>query len=50
MTKNVVIEWLTLLLRVQEVPGSNIGPETGCPEFFLSFLSLPGKCRDSALY
>jgi hypothetical protein len=24
---NVVVEWLTLLLR--EVPGSNLGPETG---------------------
>jgi hypothetical protein len=23
---NVVIEWLTLLLRILEVPGSNLGP------------------------
>jgi hypothetical protein len=28
--KNVV-EWLTLLLRIREVPGSNQGPETGVP-------------------
>jgi hypothetical protein len=25
----VVVEWLTLLLRIREVPGSNLGPETG---------------------
>jgi hypothetical protein len=25
---NVVVEWLTL--HVQEFPGSNLGPETGC--------------------
>jgi hypothetical protein len=24
----VVVEWLTLLLRIREVPGSNVGPET----------------------
>jgi hypothetical protein len=36
---NVVVEWLTLLLRIREVPGSNIGPVTlietfrGFPEF-----------------
>jgi hypothetical protein len=26
---NVVVEWLILLLRIREVPGSNLGPETG---------------------
>jgi hypothetical protein len=26
---NVVVEWLTLLLRILEDPDSNIGPETG---------------------
>jgi hypothetical protein len=26
---NVVIERLTLLFRFREVPGSNLGPETG---------------------
>jgi hypothetical protein len=26
---NVVVEWLTLLLRIREAPGSNLGPEIG---------------------
>jgi hypothetical protein len=26
---NVVVEWLKLLLRILEVPGKNLGPETG---------------------
>jgi hypothetical protein len=25
--------WLTRLLRIREAPGSNLGPETGYPEF-----------------
>jgi hypothetical protein len=25
-------EWLTLLLRIREVPGSNLGLETGYPD------------------
>jgi hypothetical protein len=25
---NVVVEWLALLLRIREVPGSNLGPGT----------------------
>lgn len=30
-TPNVVVEWLTLLLRIREVPGSNIRPaDWGC--------------------
>jgi hypothetical protein len=28
---NVVVEWLTLLLRIREVPGSNLDLETGYP-------------------
>jgi hypothetical protein len=32
--QNVVVEWLTLLLRIQEVPGSSNGPEGGYPELF----------------
>jgi hypothetical protein len=35
--QNVVVEWLTLLLRKWEVPGSNLGPDTGCPEVFSGF-------------
>jgi hypothetical protein len=29
---NVVVEWVTLLLRVREVQHSNVGPETGYPD------------------
>jgi hypothetical protein len=29
---NVVVEWLTLLLRNRVVPGSNLGSETGYSE------------------
>jgi hypothetical protein len=28
LVPNVVIEWLTLLLPIREVEGSNLGPET----------------------
>jgi hypothetical protein len=31
--------WLTILLRFREVPGSNIGPETGHPEVCVILLS-----------
>jgi hypothetical protein len=31
-TPNVMVEWLTLLFRIREVPGSNLGPETGYPD------------------
>jgi hypothetical protein len=35
-----VVERLTLLLSIREVPGSNLGPETVyVDEFFLIFLS-----------
>jgi hypothetical protein len=29
---NIVVKWLTLLLRIQEVPGSNLVPDTGQPD------------------
>jgi hypothetical protein len=29
---NFVVEWVTLLLSIQEVPGSNLGPEIGNSE------------------
>lgn len=30
---NVVVEWLTFLLRIRDIPDSNLGPETpGRPE------------------
>jgi hypothetical protein len=47
---NVVVEWLTLLLRIREAPGSNLGPVTSYLMRF-SWLSeiTPGKCQNSAL-
>jgi hypothetical protein len=40
----IVVEWSTLLLHIEDVPGSNLGPETGHPDRpFVIFLSLPGK-------
>jgi hypothetical protein len=38
MVPNVVVEWLTFLLRIKEIPGSNLGSETGNPD---SFFRLP---------
>jgi hypothetical protein len=48
---NVVVEWLTLLLRIREVPGSNLSPETAYPESGSWWFSSdpPGKYEDSAL-
>jgi hypothetical protein len=45
--QNVVVEWLTHLLRIRDVPGSNLGTETSYPELnFVVFLSpsrqIPG--------
>jgi hypothetical protein len=37
-----VVEWLTYLLPIREVPGSNLGPETGYPEVFVVFL-IPSR-------
>jgi hypothetical protein len=48
---NVIIEWLTLTFRIQQIPGSNLAPETGCYHWdFSSFSSvLLGECWDSTL-
>jgi hypothetical protein len=47
---NVVVEWLTLLVCIREVSGSNISPETGYRDCFSWFSSVPaGKCRDSTI-
>jgi hypothetical protein len=29
---NVVVQWLNLLLYIQEMPGSNLDPEIGYPD------------------
>jgi hypothetical protein len=30
---NIVVEWLTFLLHIPKVPGSNLDPETSYPGF-----------------
>jgi hypothetical protein len=40
-----VVQWLTLLLRIWEIPGSDLGLETGYSEFFEVYLSPPGRKR-----
>jgi hypothetical protein len=51
LAPHIATEWLALLFRIREVPGSNRGPETGYPGWGSSWLSSvpPGKCRDSTL-
>jgi hypothetical protein len=36
---NVAVRWLAVLLRIREVPGSNLVPETGCPDWGSSWFS-----------
>jgi hypothetical protein len=38
---NDVIKWSKLLLHIQEVAGSNLGPETNYPEIFFDFPVSP---------
>jgi hypothetical protein len=35
----IVVQWLALLLCIWEVPGSNVGPETGCCHWGFSWIS-----------
>jgi hypothetical protein len=48
-TPNVVIKLVALLLQMLEIMSSKLGPETGYPEWGLSWFSLitPGKCDNS---
>jgi hypothetical protein len=41
VTPNMVVEWLTLLLRIREIPGSNLHPETGYRDTFSCFRQSP---------
>jgi hypothetical protein len=44
---NRLVEVVTTLISVREVPDSNFGPKTDYHEFFPLFsLTLPGKCRE----
>jgi hypothetical protein len=43
-TPNIVVKWLTFVLRILEVLASNLGPETGIlTEVFVVFLSPSRK-------
>jgi hypothetical protein len=48
---NIMVEWLTLLLRIRKASGSILGPATVYPDWGFSWHSSvpPGKCRDSNL-
>jgi hypothetical protein len=51
---NVVAEWLTPLLRILEVPGSNLGPQIGYldwgfPWFWRNILSLSSALKNEAI-
>jgi hypothetical protein len=40
VSPGIVVKWIKLLLHIQEVLGSNLGPETGyLDRFFCGFLS-----------
>jgi hypothetical protein len=45
MRQKVVLDWLTPLFRIREVSGSNLGVETGYPNFFVVFLSCSRKMQ-----
>jgi hypothetical protein len=47
----VMVEWLTLLLYIREVPGSNFSLETGYPHWGFSWFPSvpPGECQDCTL-
>jgi hypothetical protein len=36
VSSNVAVEWLAILLRIQEFPSSNLSPETGYPDWDFS--------------
>jgi hypothetical protein len=42
---NVVVKWLILLFRIQEVPGSNLGPKTG---YLTGFRGYPQTIQANA--
>jgi hypothetical protein len=43
---NVAAKWLVILLRISDIPDSNLGQETGYPDCASWFSSIPpGKCR-----
>jgi quinol-cytochrome oxidoreductase complex cytochrome b subunit len=48
---NLMIEWLTFLLCIREVPGLDLNLETGYPDWGFLWFSLvpPGKCQDRTL-
>jgi hypothetical protein len=50
LVKERRIEWLTFLLPIRAVQGSNLGTETGYRYYCFRFiLGPPGECRDRNL-
>jgi hypothetical protein len=47
---NIMVEWLALLFRIQEIPCSNLGLEWGYFDWGFSWFSsvFPGKCCGTA--
>jgi hypothetical protein len=46
----VAVEWLALLLRIREIPGSNLGPMTRYPEEVYSAFHQPLQINASQLH
>jgi hypothetical protein len=46
----MMVEWLTLLLHIREILGSNLGLESGYSDRFFVVSSVPpGECQGSSL-
>jgi hypothetical protein len=42
-TPNIVAEWVATLLCIWDVPGSNLGPETGYPDRFSGVILITSR-------
>jgi hypothetical protein len=50
VSPGIVVKWIKLLLHIQEVLGSNLGPETSYLDRFFVVSSVPpGECWDNPL-
>jgi hypothetical protein len=43
---SIFAEWLALMIRIRDVPGSNLGPETGYPEVLCSCPETPRQMSE----
>jgi hypothetical protein len=46
-----MVEWLAFLLRIREMPASNLGLDSGYPDedFSWFYSDSPGECQDGTL-